>query len=70
MAALSDESRVAASNMLGLVFEIRSDSRPTFTFSRAEKPGMPADGIRHGARRVKSKRAELKLKNRTAQGTR
>ena len=66
----SDERRVAASNMLGLVFEIRSDSRPTFTFSRAETPDMPADEIRRGARRVKSKRAELKLKSRTAQGTR
>ena len=32
--------------MLGLIFEIRSDSRPTFIFSRAETPGMPADEIR------------------------
>jgi hypothetical protein len=39
----SDERRVAASNMLGLVFEIRSVSRPIFTFSRAETPGMSAN---------------------------
>ena len=44
-AVKSDQRRAAASNMLGLVFEIRSDRRPTFTFSEPKRRACPRTGL-------------------------